>query len=93
MVTCLERGADWHMAHADATATHCSCYNKIQIGFTFLVLTHPGSPGQRAVKRTRARARVVQDDVADAFIVQLFDAVKSPRCYAVVAVKRSAQTT
>ena len=28
-----------------------SCFNKIQIGFTFLVLAHPGSPGQRAVKR------------------------------------------
>ena len=32
--------------------SHChSCFNKIQIGFTFLVLDHPGSPGQRAVKR------------------------------------------
>jgi len=30
---------------ADATAS------KIQIGFTFLVLAHPGSPRQRAVKR------------------------------------------
>jgi len=28
-----------------------SCFTKIQIGFTFLVLGHPGSPGQRAVKR------------------------------------------
>jgi len=27
-----------------------SCFSKIQIGFTFLVPTHPGSPGQRAVK-------------------------------------------
>ena len=27
------------------------CFSKIQIGFTFLVLAHPGSPGQRAVKR------------------------------------------
>jgi len=35
---------------ADATATHFSCYSKIQIGFTFLVLVHRGSPGQRAVK-------------------------------------------
>ena len=26
---------------------------KIQIGFTFLVLAHPGSPGQRAIKRAR----------------------------------------
>ena len=28
-----------------------SCFNKIQIGFTFLVPAHPGSPGHRAVKR------------------------------------------
>ena len=36
---------------ADATATHVSCFSKIQIGSTFLVLAHLGSPGQRAVKR------------------------------------------
>jgi len=32
---------------------HChslSCSSKIQIGFTFLVPAHPGSPGERAVK-------------------------------------------
>jgi len=28
-----------------------SCFSKIQIGFTFLVLARPGSPGKRAVKR------------------------------------------
>jgi len=27
-----------------------SCFSKIQIGFTFLVLIHLGSPGKRAVK-------------------------------------------
>ena len=27
-----------------------SCFSKIQIGFTFLVPAHPGSPGQRVVK-------------------------------------------
>ena len=35
-----------------------SCFSKIQIGFTFLVPAHPGSPGQRAVKRARARVCV-----------------------------------
>ena len=33
---------------------HChslSCFTKIQIGVTFLVPAHPGSPGKRAVKR------------------------------------------
>jgi len=28
-----------------------SCFSTIQIGFTFLVPAHLGSPGQRAVKR------------------------------------------
>jgi len=28
-----------------------TCFSKIQIGFTFLVLACPGSPGQRAVKQ------------------------------------------
>ena len=27
------------------------CFSKIQIGFTFLVPAHLGSPGERAVKR------------------------------------------
>ena len=27
------------------------CFSKIQIGFTFLISAHPGSPGYRAVKR------------------------------------------
>jgi len=28
-----------------------SGFSKIQIGFTFLVLAHPGNPGKRAIKR------------------------------------------
>ena len=28
-----------------------SCFSKIQIGFTFLVNAHPGSPGKSAIKR------------------------------------------
>jgi len=28
-----------------------SCFSEIQIGFTFLVLAHPGSPRKRAIKR------------------------------------------
>ena len=48
-------GARCRLAYgpADATATHSdslSCFSKIQIGFTFLVPAHLGSPGQRAVK-------------------------------------------
>ena len=51
MVICLERGADFHMAQLMPLPLTVSCFSKIQIGFTFLVPAHPGSPGQRAVKR------------------------------------------
>jgi len=51
MVICLERGADLHMAQLMPLPFTVSCFSKIQIGFTFLVLAHPDSPGQRVVKR------------------------------------------
>jgi len=51
MVVCLERDADLHMAQLMPLPFTVSCFSKIQIGFTFLVPAHPGSPGQRAVKR------------------------------------------
>jgi len=51
MVICLERGADLHMAQLMPLPLTVSCCSKIQIGFTFLVPAHLGSPGQRAVKR------------------------------------------
>ena len=41
-----------------------SCFSRIQIGFTFLLPAHPGSPGKMAVKRVcvcvcvRVRVRV-----------------------------------
>ena len=54
MVICLERGADLHMAQLIPLPLTISCSSKIQIGFTFLVPAHLGSPGQRAVKRVRA---------------------------------------
>jgi len=50
MVICLERGADLHMAQLMPLPLTISCFSKIQIGFTFLVPAHPGSPGKRAVK-------------------------------------------
>jgi len=50
MVICLEQDADLHMAQLMPLPLTVSCFIKIQIGFTFLVLAHPGSPGQRAVK-------------------------------------------
>ena len=51
MVICLARGADLHMAQLMPLPLTVSCFSKIQIGFTFLVPAHPGSPGKRAVKR------------------------------------------
>ena len=51
MVICLERDADLHMAQLMPLPLTVSCFSKIHIGFTFLVPAHPGSPGQRVVKR------------------------------------------
>ena len=51
VVICLERGADLHMAQLMPLPITVSCFSEIQIGFTFLVPAHLGSPGQRAVKR------------------------------------------
>ena len=51
VVICLERCADLHMARLLALPLTVSCFSKIHIGFTFLVPAHPGSPGQRGVKR------------------------------------------
>ena len=51
MVIGLERGADLHMAQLMPLPLTVSCFSKIQIGFTFLVPAHLGSPGKRAVKR------------------------------------------
>ena len=50
MVICQERDADLHMAQLMPLPLIVSCFSKIQIGFTFLVPAHPGSPKQRAVK-------------------------------------------
>jgi len=51
VVICLERGADLHMVQLMPLPLTDSCFSKIQIGFTFLVPAHLGSPGERAVKR------------------------------------------
>jgi len=50
MVICLARGADLHMAQLMKLPLTVSSSSKIQIGSTFLVPAHPGSPGKRAVK-------------------------------------------
>ena len=65
MVICLEQGADLLMAQLMPLPLTVSCFSKIQIGFTFLVLAHPGSPGKRAVKQ-RVRVCVIHKMVAKA---------------------------
>jgi len=50
VVICLEQCADLHMAQLMPLPLTVSYFSKIQIGFTFLVPAHLGSPGQRAVK-------------------------------------------
>ena len=47
MVICLERGADLQIAQLMPLPLTVSCFSKIQIGFTFLVPAHPGSPGKK----------------------------------------------
>ena len=42
---------DLHMSQLMLQPLTVSCFSKIQIGFTFLVPAHLGSPGQRAVKQ------------------------------------------
>ena len=51
VVVCLQRGAELHMAQLMPLPLAVSCFSKIHMGFIFLVLAHPGSRGQRAVKR------------------------------------------
>ena len=51
MDICLVRGADLHIAQLMPLPLAVSCSSKIQIGFSFLVPAHLGSPGQRDVKR------------------------------------------
>ena len=51
VVICLEQGADLHLAQLMPLPFTVSCFSKIQIGSTFLVPAHLGSPGKRAVKR------------------------------------------
>ena len=51
VVICLDRCADLCIAHLMPLPLTVSCFSNIQIGFTFLVLAHLGSPRQRAIKR------------------------------------------
>ena len=71
MVICLERGADLHIAHLMPLPLTVSCFSKIQIGFTFLVPAHLGSPGKRAVKWVCVCVCVCKT-IISTFIVSIF---------------------
>jgi len=61
---------------------HChsfSCFSKIQIGFTFLVPAHLGSPGKRAIKRVCLCVLVFPRQVV--IIVIIWWTVLIPSCY------------
>ena len=51
MVICLEQDADLHMAQLMPLPLTVSCFSKIQIGFTSLVLAHLGSPDKGPLNR------------------------------------------
>ena len=53
MVIYLERGAQLHMTQLMPLPLTVSRFSEIQIGFTFLVQSHLGSPRKRAVKRVQ----------------------------------------
>ena len=44
VVNCLEQGANLHLAQLMPLPLTVSCFSKIQIGSTFVVLAHLGSP-------------------------------------------------
>jgi len=73
MVVCLERGADLHMAQLMPLPLTVSCFSQIQTGFTFLVPSHPGSPGKRAVKRVCIQGGSKKSAVVQLCIFQTLD--------------------
>jgi len=58
VVICLERDADLHMAQLMPLPLTVCCFSKSQIGFTFMVPVHLGSPGKRAIKWVYVCVRV-----------------------------------
>ena len=56
---------------ADATATHFSCFSKIQVGFIFLVPAYPNSPGQRAVKQVCVCVTSISDKLPQKALLSL----------------------
>ena len=63
MIIYLERSADLHMAQLMPLPLTVCCFSKIQIGFTFVVPAHLGSPVQRAIKWVCLRRHQGTDSV------------------------------
>ena len=61
-----------HMSQLMPMPLTVSCFSKIQIGFTFLVPAHLGSPGERAVKRVCVCASLTVSTYLIPFPVFLF---------------------
>jgi len=55
VLACLEQGADFHMAQLMPLPLTVSCFSKIQIGLTFLVPAHLGSPEKGPLTRVCVR--------------------------------------
>ena len=70
MVICLERGADLHTAQLMPLPLTVSCFSKIQIGFTFLVPSHPGSLGQRALFMPQSRSVQLDSRIVCHFVTR-----------------------
>jgi len=60
MVICLERGAGLHMAQLMPLSLTISRSSKIQIGFTFMVPAHLGSPEQSTERVVRNQFAAVK---------------------------------
>jgi len=71
VVICLERCADLHMALLMPLPLTVSCFSKIQIGFTFLLPAHPGSPGQKAVNTGVCVCVLLVVMIHDAFVLEV----------------------
>ena len=61
MVISLELGADLHMSQLMPLPLTVSCFSKIQIGFTFLVPAHPGTPEKRPLNMGACVRGDIQD--------------------------------
>jgi len=80
MVICLERSADLHTSQLMPLPLTVSCFSKIQISFTFLIPAHPGSPGQRAVKRVCVAYIQVTAEVHKFFKLQQLASLRPHHC-------------